>query len=137
MYRRRDLVFYDGTCGFCHATVRFLLGRDRDGRRFAFAPIGGDAFGEAFPDDFAASLPDTLIALTPAGDAWVKSDAICYLLRRCGQPWPVAGGVLHAVPTPLRDAAYDVVARFRRAFFAPPANWCPAVPESLQRRFLS
>ena len=40
-----ELVFYDGRCGLCHHSVRFLLARDRDGALFRYAPLFGETFG--------------------------------------------------------------------------------------------
>ena len=36
------VLFYDGSCGLCHASVRFILLRDRRGT-LAFAPLAGVA----------------------------------------------------------------------------------------------
>jgi predicted DCC family thiol-disulfide oxidoreductase YuxK len=39
------------------------------------------------------------------------------------------------VPRPLRDAAYDFVARRRLRWFDPPEDACPLVPPRLRSRF--
>lgn len=44
-----DRLFYDGTCGMCHGSVRLLLAEDRSGSAFRFAPLKGEAFGAALP----------------------------------------------------------------------------------------
>ena len=35
------LILYDGTCGLCHRSIRFLLERDSD-HHFLFAPLQGE-----------------------------------------------------------------------------------------------
>ena len=39
------------------------------------------------------------------------------------------------IPRPIRDIAYDGVARVRRRLFAPPAEVCPMLPPALRARF--
>ena len=38
-----EILYYDGDCGFCHRTVRFVIALDR-GEAFRFAPIDGSTF---------------------------------------------------------------------------------------------
>ena len=109
-----DVILYDGVCVFCSRWVRFVVARDRQAR-FRFTPIQspyGTKLAQAFgidPDD-----PDTN-AVVHDGVAWLKSDAaltVLSLLPRWG--WV---RVLFAVPKPLRDAVYNLVARNRYRIF--------------------
>ena len=43
-------VYYDGECGFCHRSVRFLLQEDRSGLTFRYAPLQGRSFAAAVPE---------------------------------------------------------------------------------------
>jgi predicted DCC family thiol-disulfide oxidoreductase YuxK len=109
-----DVILYDGVCVFCSRWVRFVIKRDT-ARRFRFTPIQspyGTRLAQTFnidPED-----PDTN-AVVHGGVAWLKSDAaltVLSLLPRWG--W---ARVLFAVPKPLRDAVYSVVARNRYRIF--------------------
>ena len=97
-----DVILYDGVCVFCSRWVRFVIKRDT-ARRFRFTPIQspyGTRLAQTFgidPDD-----PDTN-AVVHGRVAWLKSDA--------------ALTVLFAVPKPLRDAVYSMVARNRYRIF--------------------
>ena len=143
--RARDLVFYDGTCGLCHASVRFLLNRDADGSRFVFAPIGGEAFRETFDPPASVTtgmdrqereaLPDSVIVLTADQRTLIKSVAVIHVLARLDRPWPTVARLLRLKPRVLRDAYYDLMARTRRTLFERPDDWCPVVPEELRARF--
>ena len=44
----RHVVFYDGVCGLCDRTVRFLLRRDRRDR-LRFAPLQGEVARKLLP----------------------------------------------------------------------------------------
>lgn len=130
----RDVVFYDGGCGLCHAAVRFALRRDRDGSRFAFAPIGRAAWREAFPD--AEQPPrDTVVVRTADGRSLLRSAAVLRLARRLSWPWALLAGLVWLVPAPLRDLAYRGVARVRRRLFAAPQGVCPAGSAEQRARF--
>lgn len=132
-----DLVFYDGECGFCHRSVRWLLERDEGGGRFRFAPIGGPTFEQEIPAAERASLPDTLVVRTAAGRTLSGSDAVVHVLRRLGGRHARRSAWLARVPRPLRDAVYAAFARMRRGLLARPEAACPLVPPELRARFLA
>ena len=109
-----DVILYDGVCVFCSRWIRFIAARDKD-RRFRFTAIQspyGTRLAEAFginPQD-----PDTN-AVVHGGIAFFKSDAALTVLRHLpGWKWVRA---LRAVPKPLRDAVYNLVARNRYRIF--------------------
>lgn len=129
------ILFYDGGCGLCHRSVRFVVAADRAGV-FGFAPLGGETFRAAVPEERRASLPDSIVVRRTDGALLARSDATIYLLSRLGAGWRALGALLALVPRGLRDAAYDFVARNRASWFAPPADACPLVPAHLRARFL-
>jgi predicted DCC family thiol-disulfide oxidoreductase YuxK len=109
-----DVILYDGVCVFCSRWVRFVIARDQE-RRFRFTPIQsayGTRLAQAFgidPDD-----PDTN-AVVHGGRAHLKSDAALTVLSSLpGWSWTRA---LFAVPKPLRDAVYSLMARNRYRIF--------------------
>jgi predicted DCC family thiol-disulfide oxidoreductase YuxK len=109
-----DVILYDGVCVFCSRWIRFVIARDKQ-KRFRFTPIQsayGTRLAQAFgidPDD-----PDTN-AVVHGGKAHLKSDAALTVLSNLsGWGWTRA---LFAVPKPLRDAVYGLVARNRYRIF--------------------
>jgi predicted DCC family thiol-disulfide oxidoreductase YuxK len=109
-----DVILYDGVCVFCSRWVRFVAVRDVE-RRFRFTAIQsgyGTRLAQAFginPED-----PDTN-AVIHGGLAYFKSDAALTVLSHLpGWGW---ARVLCAVPKPLRDAAYNLVACNRYRMF--------------------
>jgi predicted DCC family thiol-disulfide oxidoreductase YuxK len=128
-----DHVFYDGECGFCHESVRFLARRDRAGA-FRYAPLGGPTFLALVPAGRRAALPDSLVVRTEDGRVLVRSDAALHCLRRLGGGWRALAALLGAVPRALRDAGYDAFARSRRRWFARPGDACPIPSGALRAR---
>jgi predicted DCC family thiol-disulfide oxidoreductase YuxK len=109
-----DVILYDGVCVFCSRWVRFVAGRDTQ-RRFRFTAIQsgyGTHLAQAVginPDD-----PDTN-AVIHGGKVFFKSDAALTVLSSLpGWKWVRA---LRAIPKPLRDAVYNLVARNRYRIF--------------------
>jgi predicted DCC family thiol-disulfide oxidoreductase YuxK len=103
-----DVILYDGVCVLCSRWVRFVATRDK-ARRFRFTAIQspyGTRLAQAFGIDPAD--PDTN-AVIHGGVASFKSDAALTVLGALpGWEWV---RVLRAVPKPLRDAFYNLVAR--------------------------
>src|ERR1039458_1963420 len=130
-----DTLFYDGTCGLCHHSVKFVLKRDRHGERFRFAPLHGRTLLAKVPPGQRACLPDSLVLQTSDGILLTRSNACIYVLRRLGGPWKTIAVLLAAVSRPLRDGAYDLVARGRFAVFGRTAGPCPLLPPELMARF--
>ena len=109
-----DVILYDGVCVFCSRWIRFVAARDVE-KRFRFTAIQsgyGTRLAQAFginPDD-----PDTN-AVVHGGEAFFKSDAALTVLSNLPR-WGWVR-VLYAVPKPLRDAVYGLVARNRYRIF--------------------
>ncbi len=131
-----EVLFYDGGCGFCHRAVLFLLWADREGRAFRFAPLGGATFETQIPPSERRGLPDSMVLRTADGALLTRSAGVLHMLRRLGGGWRVLAALFGLVPRPLRDAAYDFVARIRLRLFARPPAVCPVVPPLLRDRFL-
>jgi predicted DCC family thiol-disulfide oxidoreductase YuxK len=109
-----DVILFDGVCIFCSRWVRFVATRDV-ARKFRFTAIQspyGARLAQAFgidPDD-----PDTN-AVVHGGVARLRSDAALTVLGALpGWRWTRA---LFAVPKPLRDAVYGLVAHNRYRIF--------------------
>jgi predicted DCC family thiol-disulfide oxidoreductase YuxK len=109
-----NVILYDGVCIFCSRWIRFIAARDVQGQ-FRFTAIQseyGRKLAQAFHIDPAD--PDTN-AVIHGGTAFFKSDAALTVLTNLpGWQW-VRG--LRAVPKPLRDSVYNLVAKNRYRIF--------------------
>jgi predicted DCC family thiol-disulfide oxidoreductase YuxK len=109
-----DVILYDGVCVFCSRWIVFVLKRDVE-KRFRVTQIQspyGTRLAQAFSID--PNDPDTN-AVIHGGKAWMRSDgALTVLSNLPGWRWT---RILFAVPKPLRDAVYDVVACNRYRIF--------------------
>lgn len=130
-----ERVFYDGSCGLCHRSVRFVLSEDRSSEPLTFAPIGGACFERALASENVRALPDSVIVLTADGRTLVRSRAARHIAARLGGLWRLLAALGSIVPTPLLDLCYSGVARIRQRLFAPPKEACPLLPPDLRGRF--
>jgi len=103
------IVFFDGDCGLCNRTVRFLLDHDRRGR-LRFAPLQGHTAAERLTLRPGAPL-DTLYLVDHQG-THDRSTAALRVAGHLGGAWRVLR-LLLLVPRPLRDGVYRLVARYR------------------------
>ncbi len=131
------LVLFDGVCGLCDRTVRFLLRRDRHAR-LRFAPLQGETAARLLRELGIADDLQTLVFVRDAGTPDVRVDVrstgVLEILRVVGGPWRWLAA-LRVLPPGLRDSVYDWVARHRYRWFGRFAT-CPLPPAETRDRFL-
>jgi predicted DCC family thiol-disulfide oxidoreductase YuxK len=128
------VVLFDGVCNLCSGTVRFLIPRDPRAR-LRFAALQSPA-GQEIQRRFGLepSALDTLV-LVEGDRCYRKSSAALRVARHLSGAWPLlVVGLL--LPRPLRDWAYDQLARRRYAWFGRREECLVPTPE-LRERFLS
>jgi predicted DCC family thiol-disulfide oxidoreductase YuxK len=139
----RALMLYDGLCGFCNGTVQWVLRRD-GGDRIRFAPQQS-ALAEAALDRHGIERADVMAdnsvyLLLDYGSARERllrrSDVTVHVLLLLGGGWGLMGRVLQAVPRPIRDGVYNLVAR-NRFRFAGRYESCPLPSPAQRMKFLS
>jgi predicted DCC family thiol-disulfide oxidoreductase YuxK len=131
----RDRVFYDGACGLCHGSVRFLIAEDAQGERFLYAPLDSEALRSRIDAAQRAALPDSIVVWTSGGQLLVRSAAILHLLERLGGWWRAIAWLGARLPTALSDRLYDSVARTRYRIFGTRDSTCPLLTQGLRERF--
>jgi predicted DCC family thiol-disulfide oxidoreductase YuxK len=109
-----DVILFDGVCVFCSRWIAFVAARDKD-QRFRFTAIQSD-YGTRLARTFGIDPADPdSNAVIHAGVARFKSDAALTVLSHLpGWRW---ARVFLAVPKPLRDALYNLVAKNRYRIF--------------------
>ncbi len=128
-------MFYDGSCGLCQRSVRFVLAEEAPPGTLHFAPLHGEQFARCVDEARARALPDSVVLLEPDGTLLVRSQAALALGERMGGAWRILSLVARGVPRPLRDLAYDALARVRKRLFAASKDACPMLPPDLRARF--
>ena len=137
------VLLYDGMCGLCNWMVRFVLRRDGNDV-FRFASLQGELAGRILArHGIKASPLDTVYVAVERHDAaedghellLARSNAVLFLLEQLGGIWALTARLLRVVPRPVRDWAYDIVARHRYRVFGR-YETCPVPEERDRERFL-
>jgi predicted DCC family thiol-disulfide oxidoreductase YuxK len=110
------VLLYDGTCGFCAESVQLVLRHDRRGT-LKFASLDS-----AFAQAVRARHPelaqvDSVVWYEPSDGAssdrlLTRSSAALRVARYLGGLWRLTL-VTRLIPSGIRDALYDLVARHR------------------------
>lgn len=132
------LVLYDGVCGLCNGTVKFLLRRDRRDR-FRFAALQGDLGRDLVrarggdPEELS-----TLWLLQRVGQpderVWKRGRAGVLALAALGGAWSLFH-FLRLLPTALLDLGYRALAA-RRYRLGGRLESCPVPPPEHRRKFV-
>jgi len=128
------LVLYDDVCALCNATVAFVLNRDR-GRTVRFAPLQGETAASLLATRPELRGIDSIVWIDLDGRAFTRSSAAIGIGRQLGGGWSVLAAMAGVVPAALRDAVYDLVARWRYRIFGR-YDACPVPPAEHRARFL-
>jgi predicted DCC family thiol-disulfide oxidoreductase YuxK len=127
------LILFDGVCNLCNGFVRFVIARDPGGT-FQFGALQSAAARRVLElHDAPEALPDALVLVEEGALHW-RSTAVLRIAKGLTFPWPLTY-VLIAVPRPLRDAIYVLVARHRYRWFGQ-RDQCMVPTQELRSRFL-
>ena len=127
------VILFDGVCNLCNGAVRFVAERDPRGV-FRFASLQSEA-GQTLLRQHGLSTGDfdSVVLVDDAG-VRTRSSAALAVAARLSAPWP-ALSAFRVLPRPLRDAVYDLVARYRYRVFGRTDQCMIPTPE-LRARFL-
>ena len=128
-----SVILFDGVCNLCNGAVQFVIARD-PGARLQFAALQSPAAARLVASAGSRhALPDSIV-LVEDGRLWTRSTAALRIARHLRFPWPAAYALI-AVPRPLRDWVYDLVARNRYRWFGR-RDVCMVPTPALRARFL-
>ena len=127
------IILFDGVCNFCNRTINIILKYDQDAH-FQFAASQSQAginILQQFKLDQKASASVILIDNDKVN---TKTDAVIQIANRLSG-WPSLFRLLKFIPKPMRDFAYDLIAKNRYALFGKKDN-CMIPDASIRHRFL-
>lgn len=109
----KPIVFFDGVCNFCNASVNFLLKHDKH-NRLLFSPLQG-VTAKIKLSELQRTTINSIIYFKD-GEALIKSTAVLTILKDMGGIWKLSA-VFIIVPTFIRDFIYSLIAKKRYALF--------------------
>jgi predicted DCC family thiol-disulfide oxidoreductase YuxK len=127
------VILFDGVCNLCNGFVQFVIARDPRGS-FQFGALQSPAAQRILErHDSREARPDSIV-LVMDGQVYTRSGAVLRIARGLRFPWPLAYALI-AVPRPLRDAIYALVARHRYRWFGQ-RDRCMVPTAALRSRFI-
>ncbi|WLR57438.1 thiol-disulfide oxidoreductase DCC family protein [Mesobacillus subterraneus] len=126
------VILFDGVCNFCDASVQFILNRDPN-ETFHFASLQSEAGKELLKKYNVRNDVDSMI-LIENDKVYYKSSAALRITRHLRGAWKLLY-VFMVVPAPIRNIAYDLIARNRYKWFGKKDS-CMLPPPNVRKRFL-
>lgn len=132
-YENKSIILFDGVCNLCNASVNFVIRHDKKGQ-FLFASFQSDAAKQILLQFNLKNLNLDSIVLIEDRKIYEKSTAILRITKLLN------GGFKHlyfliAIPIPLRDWLYSLIAKNRYRLFGKRESCTVPSPE-LKNRFL-
>jgi predicted DCC family thiol-disulfide oxidoreductase YuxK len=108
---RRAIVFYDGSCGFCQASVQFILKHNKQ-QNLYFATLQSDVLSLLVPkEEIPDPLPDAVLFLEN-GKLYTASEAALRIVRHLNFPVSILY-YFRFIPLSFRNFVYKVIAKHR------------------------
>lgn len=131
----KAILFYDGECGLCTRSVRFLMRHDRRGILY-LAPLQGDTAKALLPEELRTTLSTVVYRRTVVVEEMtllLRSEAALLAVIDSGTRLRFLAHALRLLPVRLRDRIYACIAENRLKIF--PKGAC-ALPTSDERERL-
>ncbi|MGL4400598.1 MAG: thiol-disulfide oxidoreductase DCC family protein [Luteolibacter sp.] len=106
------VMFFDGDCAFCSASVRRAVRFDTH-ERISFAPLQGKLAAEKGFTRYAAKSGGSMVLLRESDNrVFTRSDAMIEMARALGGWWRICT-LARWIPRTFRDWGYDLIANHR------------------------
>jgi predicted DCC family thiol-disulfide oxidoreductase YuxK len=132
-YHNKKIIYFDGVCNLCNGFVQFVINRDHK-NALLFASLQSTA-GIEMMQHFQLSNDITTVIFVDNGVLYKKSTAALHIVKHLKGIWPLAFAFI-VVPTFIRDAVYDFIAKNRYRWFGKKEE-CMVPTLALKSRFIS
>lgn len=134
MRNDKKIILFDGVCNLCNNSVQFIIKRDKKDL-FRYAALQSEVGQQLVQErGIDTSKVDSIILIDPGVAYFTKSDAALEISKSFGGLWGLLS-VFSWVPTSIRNALYDLVARNRYKWFGKKEACMVPTPE-LKAKFL-
>jgi predicted DCC family thiol-disulfide oxidoreductase YuxK len=127
------VLVYDGSCGFCSRSVRFIL---RHEQRHDLVFVTRDSeLGRQLRRTYGFESIQSMLWIEN-GRAFAESGAVMSAARYMGGGWSRLAALGSLVPPTILNSIYRIIARYRRRL-STNLNACPLPSPEERRRFLA
>jgi predicted DCC family thiol-disulfide oxidoreductase YuxK len=130
----KSIIFFDGVCNLCNASIDFIIKRDKKGQ-FLVGALQ-DAVSKKVLSDYPIKKDylDSLVLLENK-EIFYKSTAALKIAKNLSGLWPVFYPLIY-LPQSLRDPIYDWIAKNRYSWFGK-KNTCRLPSPEEKAKFLT
>ncbi|MFB6465921.1 thiol-disulfide oxidoreductase DCC family protein [Cytobacillus sp. Hz8] len=129
----KGIILFDGECNFCNGSVQFVLKRDAKAH-YQFASLQSEIGKKLLKQYHIPENVDSLV-LIEQKQYYLKSQAALRICKNLRGIWKL-GSLFFVIPTPIRDVAYDFIAKKRYQWFGKSESCMLPTPD-MKKRFLS
>ena len=130
----KKIILFDGVCNLCNGFVQFVIKRDR-GDVFRYASLQSEIGKQLISErNIDTEKIDSVVLIEPGVAYYIKSDAALQIGRNL-KGYRTLSKILHLIPRGLRNIVYDLVARYRYAWFGK-KDQCMIPTQELKAKFL-
>jgi len=129
----KPIIFFDGVCNLCNASVQFVIKRDKQGK-FLFSSLQSEEAEELLPPELVKPGDYQSIVLKEGEGIKTKSSAALTIAKHLSGLWPVLY-IFMVIPKFLRDSVYDIIARNRYKWFGR-KDECTIPSPEFKKRFI-
>ena len=116
----RDFLFLDGDCGLCHRLATFMDKRMKKGANIGYRPNSSDEAKRVIASMPSKFIKSDTVYLIRNGKPYMKSSAAIRCLLYMKWHYRILFPFCWIIPLPLRNIAYNIVAKFRHKIFKRP-----------------
>ena len=109
------VIFFDGVCNLCNASVNFIIKRDH-AHFFRYTALQSDYAKENLPAYLTEGKEPPSLVLMYQGKLLIKSSAALTIAKHLSGGWPLFYGFM-IIPAFIRHFFYDLVAKNRYRLF--------------------
>ncbi len=130
----KKIILFDGVCNLCNGFIQFVIKRDiQDVFRYASlqSEIGQQLVSERGIDTKSI---DSVVLIEPGIAYYIKSDAALQIGSQL-KGYRTLSKFFNLIPSSLRNFVYDLIARYRYAWFGK-KDQCMIPTSELRAKFL-
>lgn len=129
----KRIILFDGDCNFCDANVQFIIKRDPYAH-FYFTSLQSEK-GQELIKKYAVPVTIDSLVLIENDKAYTRSTAALRIAKKLDGLWHLLF-LFILIPLPIRDGAYNYIARNRYQWFGKKDTSCALPSPEMRKRFL-
>jgi len=134
MDEAKKIILFDGVCNLCNGFIQFIIKRDKqDVFRYASlqSEIGKQLISER---GMETKTLESVVLIDPNVAYYIKSDAALQIGKHL-KGYRTLSKLMNLIPSGLRNIVYDLIAKYRYAWFGKKDQCMIPTPE-LKSKFL-